>query len=175
MFCYAVTVNYNLQLTLVFGPTVAPAVCTEASKITARWWLGWFGLIFTEVKAAPLIGFSCCSVTEVVSSSLQPHWLQHARLPCPSLSHSFLNLSIESMMLSNHLILFRPFLGVLPSIFPSIKVFSSESTVSIRWSKYWSFSISCNVLLMLVNHYTTYYLNRMMNHPIPVYFHKLYR
>ena len=51
-------------------------------------------------------------------------------------------MSIESVMPSNHLILCRPLL-LLPSIFPSIKVFSNESVgQSIRWSKYWSFSFS---------------------------------
>ena len=49
--------------------------------------------------------------------------------------------SIESVMLSNHLILSCPLL-LLPSIFPSIKVFSSESALRIRWPKYWSFSFS---------------------------------
>ena len=48
-------------------------------------------------------------------------------------------MSIESVMLSNHLILCRPLL-LLPSIFPSIRVFSNESVLHIRWSKYWSFS-----------------------------------
>ena len=48
-------------------------------------------------------------------------------------------MSIESVMLSNHLILCRPLL-LLPSIFPSIGVFSSESVLHIRWPKYWSFS-----------------------------------
>ena len=50
-------------------------------------------------------------------------------------------MSIESVMLSNHLILYHPPL-LLPSIFPSNRVFSNESTLCIRWSKYWSFSIS---------------------------------
>ena len=51
-------------------------------------------------------------------------------------------ISIESVRLSNHLIfLCRPLL-VLPSIFPSIRVFSNESALHIRWLKYWSFSIS---------------------------------
>ena len=48
--------------------------------------------------------------------------------------------SIESVMPSNHLILCRPIL--LPSIFPSIRVFSNESALHIRWPKYWSFSFS---------------------------------
>ena len=50
-------------------------------------------------------------------------------------------ISIESVMPSNHLILCRPLL-LLPSIFPSIRVFSSESVLRIRWPKYWSFSFS---------------------------------
>ena len=50
-------------------------------------------------------------------------------------------MSIESVMLSNYLILCRPLL-VLPSIFPSIRVFSNESALHIRWPKYWSFSFS---------------------------------
>ena len=48
---------------------------------------------------------------------------------------------IESMMPFNHLILCRPLL-LLPSVFPSIRVFSNESTLRIRWPKYWSFSFS---------------------------------
>ena len=50
-------------------------------------------------------------------------------------------MSIESVMPSNHLILCRPRL-LLPSIFPSIRVFSNESALRIRWPKYWSFSFS---------------------------------
>ena len=50
-------------------------------------------------------------------------------------------LSIESVMPSNHLILCHPLL-LLPSIFPSIRVFSSEPVLHIRWPKYWSFSFS---------------------------------
>ena len=50
-------------------------------------------------------------------------------------------MSIESVMPSNHLILCHPIL-LLPSIFPSIRVFSNESALCIRWPTYWSFSIS---------------------------------
>ena len=57
-------------------------------------------------------------------------------------SQSLLKLmSIESVMPSNHLIFCCPLL-LLPSIFPSIRVFSSESTLCMRWPKYWSFSFS---------------------------------
>ena len=57
---------------------------------------------------------------------------------CRSLPKS---MSIESVMPSNHLILCHPLL-LLPSIFPSIRVFSNESALCIRWSKYWSFSFN---------------------------------
>ena len=57
-------------------------------------------------------------------------------------SQSLLKLtSIESQMPSNHLVLCHPFL-LLPSIFPSIRVFSDESVLHITWPKYWSFSFS---------------------------------
>ena len=80
----------------------------------------------------------------VMSNSLQFHELQHARPPCPSPSprvHSDSCESIESVMLCNHLILCCS-LFLLPPIPPSIRVFSSESTLCIRWPKYWSFSVS---------------------------------
>ena len=80
----------------------------------------------------------------VVSDSLRPRELQHARPPCPSPSpgvHSNSCESIESVMLSNHLILCCP-LFLLPPIPPSITVFSSESTLRMTWPKYWSFSFS---------------------------------
>ena len=77
-----------------------------------------------------------------MSNSLQPHELQHARLPCPSPSPGVCSYSCpESVMLANHLILCRPLL-LLSSIFPSIRVFSNVSALHIRWPKYWSFSFN---------------------------------
>ena len=74
-----------------------------------------------------------------MSDSLQPHGLQQARL---SIHHQFKLKSIGWMVMpSNHLILCRPLL-LLPSIFPNIRVFSNESTLHIRWPKYWSFSFN---------------------------------
>ena len=70
----------------------------------------------------------------VVSDSLRPHELQHTRPPCPSPTPG---------VHPNHLILRRP-LVLLPSIFPSISVFSNESALRIRWPKYWSFSFRVN-------------------------------
>ena len=77
----------------------------------------------------------------VVSDSLWLHGLQHARLPCLSLTLSFLKLmSIESVMHPT-ISSCRPLL-LLPSIFPSTRDFSNGSVVCIRWPKYWSFSFS---------------------------------
>ena len=78
-----------------------------------------------------------------MSYSLWPHELQHARPPCPSpvpRVHSD-STSIESVMPSSHLILCHPLL-LLPLIPPSIRVFSKESTLRVRWPKYWRFSFS---------------------------------
>jgi len=79
-------------------------------------------------KDADPLGY--CWWSSVVSDSLRPLGLQHAMLPCLSftISWGLLKLmSIESVMPSNHLILGRPLL-LLPSIFPSIRVFSNESS-----------------------------------------------
>ena len=95
-------------------------------------------------KCLPPPGWRACSVQfscSVVSDSLRPHGLQHAQASLSiTNSRSLLKpMSIESVMPSNHLILCRPLL-LPPSIFPSIRVFSSESALQIRWPKYWSFS-----------------------------------
>ena len=87
-----------------------------------------------------MVQFSC----SVVSNSLRPHALQHARQASLSItnSQSLLKLMpIELVMPSNHLILCRPLL-LPPSIFPSIRVFSKDSALHIRWPKYWSFSFN---------------------------------
>ena len=80
----------------------------------------------------------------VMSDSLQPHRLQHARLPCPSL---FPRVCSNSCPVSQwcHLTISscHPLL-LLPSIFPSIKDFSNKLALHIRWSKYWSFHFSIN-------------------------------
>ena len=78
----------------------------------------------------------------VLFDSLSPKELQHARLLCPSLFPGVCSNSCP-LMPSNHLIHCCPFL-LLPSIFPSIRIFSSELAFCIRWPKCWSlkFSIS---------------------------------
>ena len=76
-----------------------------------------------------------------MSDSLQPCELQHTRLPCSSLSPGVWSNSYPLSQPTNHLILCRPLL-LLPSIFPSIRIFSDESVLFIRGPKYWSFSFS---------------------------------
>ena len=79
----------------------------------------------------------------VMSNSLRPHELQHARPPCPTPTprvHAN-PCPFESVMPSNQLILCHPLL-LLPSIFPSISVFSNESALHIRWPRDWSFSFN---------------------------------
>ena len=83
----------------------------------------------------------------IVSNFLRPHGLQHARLLCPPpslrvCSKFAQSLPTELMMPSNHLIHCPPPFLFLPSIFPSIRIFSSESTLCIRWPKHWSLSDS---------------------------------
>ena len=77
----------------------------------------------------------------VMSNCMWTHEPQHTRPPCPSPTPRVYPNPIESVMPSNHIILCRPLL-LLPSIFPSIWVFSDESALHIRWPKYWSFSFS---------------------------------
>ena len=92
----------------------------------------------------PLCVFSQFSSVAQSCPTLWPHGLQHARPPSLSITNSRSSLrltSIKSVMPSNHLILCCPLLP-LPSIFPSIRVFSNESALRIRWPKYWSFSFS---------------------------------
>ena len=78
----------------------------------------------------------------VMSNSLRPHGLQHARPPCPSqlpeLAQTHVHWVSDAIQPSHPL----STLLLLPSVFPSIRVFFNESALRIRWPKYWSFSFS---------------------------------
>ena len=89
-------------------------------------------------KFKDMIQFSSVAATEL-SNSLRPHESQHARLPCPSPTPRVH--SDSRLMPSSHLILCRPLL-LLPPIPPSIRVFSNEATLRMKWPKCWSFSFS---------------------------------
>ena len=88
------------------------------------------------------ITFSSVQSLSLVQLFLTPWTSAHQASLSIANSQSLLKLMpIESVMPFNHLILCHPFL-LLPSIFPSIRVFSNESVLRIRWPKYWSFSFS---------------------------------
>ena len=78
---------------------------------------------------------SCPTLWDLMNRSMPGLPVHHQLLSSPK------PMSIELVMPSNHLILCRPLL-LLPSIFPSIRVFSNESALRIRWPKYWSFSFN---------------------------------
>ena len=93
-------------------------------------------LFYIFVVAAQLL--SCCWLFAT------PCTAAHQAYPSFTISRSLLKLmSIQSVMPSDHLILCHTLL-LLPSIFPSIRVFSNESALDIRWSTYWSFGFSVN-------------------------------
>ena len=82
----------------------------------------------------------CCSVVKSCLTLCDPMDWNTSGLPVLTISRSLSKfMSIESVMPSNHLILSCPLL-LLPSILPSIRVFSSELALRIKWPKYWSFS-----------------------------------
>ena len=88
-------------------------------------------------------GSCCCSITQSCPTLCNP---MDCSIPGSSVLHCFPEFAQTHVHWvsdkSNHLILCRP---LLPSIFPSIRVFSNESALSIRWPKYWSFSFSFSI------------------------------
>ena len=128
-----------LDLLAVQG-TLKSLLQHHSSKASIPWHSAFFivQLSHPYMTTGKTLKWSCL----IVSNSLRPHELQHARPPCPSpTSGVHPTMSIVSVMPSNHLILCHPLL-LLPSIFPSIRVFSNDSTLCMRWPKYWSFSFS---------------------------------
>ena len=99
------------------------------------------GCFTDELFSKYTSAFCCCSVAQSCPTLCDPMDYSQASLSF-TISQSLLKLmSIELVMPSNHLILCRPLL-LLPSIFPSIMVFSNESALCIRWPKYLSFSFN---------------------------------
>ena len=96
-------------------------------------------LVFADhLKYLPVLQFS----RSVMSDSLRTHGLQHTRPPCPSPTPGAYSNSRPSRWWCHPTISSCHPLLLLPSIFPSIRVFSSELVLCIRWPKYWSFSFS---------------------------------
>ena len=105
-------------------------------------WLSfWTESLPNRIQPASL---PCCCCYSVANSclTLQPHGLQHARLPCLSPTSRACSNSCPSRQWCHPTISSCFPLLLLPSIFPSIRVFSNESILRIRWPKYWSFSFS---------------------------------
>ena len=103
--------------------------------------LEWGAIAFSGLKGS--VQFSsvtqlCLTLCNPMNCSTRGLPVHHQLPECPPKP-----MSIESVMPSNHLILCHPLL-LLPSIFPSIRVFSNESALHIRWPVYWSFSFSCS-------------------------------
>ena len=114
------------QILPIFVQTVLKPWSWTAVLQTVKW--------YTSVASVSSVQFS----HSVLSNSLRPHESQHARPPCPSPTPGVHSLtSIESVTPSSH----HPLL-LLPPIPPSIRVFSNESTLRMRWPKYWSFGFS---------------------------------
>ena len=138
--------GFNLKSLVALDPV--RKVCLFFWNFEARHWL-----LFIPVKVLNGIFFQCNTILStlrkfclvlllshsVMAECLQPHGLQHTRLPCPSPSPGVCSNSCP--LNSNRLILCHPFL-LLPSVFPSIRVFFNASAHPIRWPKYWSISFS---------------------------------
>ena len=110
-------------------------------KIILRATTSWMSLCHLpdrHVRGISSVQFSCSVVSNYVTPWIATH---QASLSITNPWSSLKLTSIESVMPSSHLILCRP-LFLLPTIPPSIRVFSNESTLRMRWPKYWSFSFS---------------------------------
>ena len=151
-FSHSVVSNFlgphGLQHTRLPCPSPTPVACSNSCP-SSQW--------CHPTSSSSVIPFSSCLQSFPASGSFQwVNWFSSVQLLSPvwlfstpwiaagqaslsiTNSHSLLKLmSIKSIMPSNHLILCHPLL--LPSIFPSIRVFSNESVLRIRWPKYWSF------------------------------------
>ena len=112
------------------GMAIELSVLQRGHLLCLMWSITW-------LESHPLF---CCSVAKSCLALWDPMDCSMPGFPVLHYLPELLKL-IEPMMLSNHLILCRPIL-LLPSVFPSIRVFSKESALRIRWPKYWSFSIN---------------------------------
>ena len=112
-----------------------------------------YGHQFVSMSA---VQFSSVQSLSCVQLFVTPWTATHQASLSITNSWSLLKLmSIASVMPSNHLSLCNPFL-LPPSIFPSIRIFSKESTLFIRWQKYWSFSFHKTVLYISVSFAVSY-------------------
>ena len=147
--------SYGLQHTRLPRPSLSPRVCSNSCPLS-RW--GHLGPLVSSVlsliiprtilcsKALFCQGnfvINCyCSVAKLCLTLCDPMDCSTPGFPVLHCLLEFVELmSIEAVMPSNHLILCRPLL-LLPLILTSVRVFSNESALCIKWPKYWSFSFS---------------------------------
>ena len=133
--------SWKSRISHFFPPLLTSLLCTTFSNPYSLSLTDYdYTIIVLDESSVFYIQFS--SVSQLCPT-LQPHELQHTRLPCPSPTprvHPNL-CPLSLVMSSSHLTLCRTLL-LLPSIFPSIRVFSNKLALCIRWPKYWSFSFS---------------------------------
>ena len=128
--CESFPIQRGISYPLIWGRLIVSSLFASSFFF----FFAFLTFLFSSVQ------FSC----SVMSNSLRPHESQHARPPCPSPTpgvHSDSRPSSQWCHPAIYLILCRPLL-LLPPIPPSIRVFSNESTLCMRWPKYWSFSFS---------------------------------
>ena len=127
---------WGANCSLLRTTSQAPHKCSVASVMSDS--LQPHGLSPTRV----LHNCCYCSVTQLCLTLCNPWTAAHQASLSFTISQSLLKLlSVELVMSSNHLILCHPLL-LLPFIFPSIRVFSRELVLRIKWPKYWSFSFN---------------------------------
>ena len=107
-------------------------------KQLQKWTESWYFFLSPPSVQFSSVAQLCLTLCKPMDCSLQRHQVS---LSITNSRSSLKLMSIKSVMPSTHLILCHPLL-LLPSIFPSIRVFTSESVLHIRWPKYWSFSCS---------------------------------
>ena len=128
---------YSLKSSHLFSPTLYPKVCSLCLHLCCCHVSRFINTIFLEsIYMHSVQSFSCVQLFANPWTAARQASLSFTN------SQSLLKLvSIESVMPSKHLILCHPLL-LLPSVLTSIRVFSNESVLCIRWLKYWSFSFS---------------------------------
>ena len=147
--CFALLVKSSKHLLdcfTLFSSSPLFLCCPEMNYLIFEFQVFGQPLLVIHFLTGCVLCFSCCAVVVELLSCVQLFATPWTAAPQASLSfiisQSLLKLmSIESVMPSNHLILCCPLL-ILPSICPSIRVFSNVSALCIRWPKYWSFSFS---------------------------------
>ena len=112
-------------------------------RVYPFWWTTLSALLLPYRNLATILSKHTVQFSHsVVSDSLWPHGLQHARPPCPSPTPGVYSDSCPFSQWCHSTISSCCPLLLSPSIFPSIRVFSNESALHIRWPKYWSFSFN---------------------------------